>query len=80
MHRLTYGPVTIARVRRARGCIWMRLGNTTEIKVRQVHNQLSSSSHHLIVYKDDMDTTEQTRPSIASRSPAPQLDGMIARS
>jgi hypothetical protein len=62
MYRLTYGPVTIQPGQEGTRCIWMKLPNTTEIKVRQVHNQLSSSSHHLIVYKDDMDTTEQTTP------------------
>ncbi|TMQ06030.1 MAG: hypothetical protein E6J91_39040 [Deltaproteobacteria bacterium] len=43
-------------------CIWLRLGNDTEISVHQLHNVLSTSSHHLIVYKDDMDATEQTTP------------------
>jgi Copper type II ascorbate-dependent monooxygenase, C-terminal domain len=62
MHRLSYGPVTIQPGEEGTRCIWVRLSNATEIKVRQVHNQLSSSSHHLIVYKDDMDTTEQTTP------------------
>ena len=52
-------------------CIWVRLGNTTEIKVHQMHNVLSDGSHHLIVYKDDMDTIEQTDADRrASRSPA----------
>jgi len=62
MFRLTYGPVTIAPGKEGTRCIWLRLPNTTEIKVHQVRNVLSSSSHHLIVYKDDMDTTEQTTP------------------
>ena len=43
-------------------CVWMKLSNTTEIKVHQLHNILSTDSHHLIVYKDDMDMTEQTTP------------------
>ena len=62
MYRLSYGPVTIEPGQEGTRCIWLRLSNPTEIKVRQVHNQLSSSSHHLIVYKDDQDTTEQTTP------------------
>ena len=62
MYRLTYGPVTIQPGQEGTRCIWMKLPNTAEIKVHQVHNVLSSSSHHLIVYKDDMDTTEQTTP------------------
>src|SRR6185312_7429320 len=32
------------------------------IKVHQLHDVLGASSHHLIVYKDDMDTTEQLTP------------------
>ncbi len=43
-------------------CIWVRLDNAAAIKVRQVHNLLSSSSHHLIIYKDDMNTSEQVEP------------------
>lgn len=62
MYRLTYGPFPIAPGQEGTKCIWLRLANTAEIKVHQVHNQLSSVSHHLIVYKDDMDTTEQTTP------------------
>jgi len=62
MFRLSYGPLTVQPGQEGTKCIWVRLPNTTEIKVHQVHNQLSSSSHHLIVYKDDMDTTEQTTP------------------
>ncbi|MBA3455006.1 MAG: hypothetical protein H0T42_18095, partial [Deltaproteobacteria bacterium] len=59
---LDYGPVTIQPGQEGTRCIWMRLSNETPIKVRQMHNVLSSSSHHLIVYKDDMDTTEQLTP------------------
>ena len=59
---LRYGPTTIMPGQEGTKCIWMRLSNDTPIKVRQLHNVLSSSSHHLIVYKDDMDTTEQTTP------------------
>lgn len=62
MFRLTYGPVPIAPGQEGTRCIWLRLSNATEIKVHQVHNLLSSSSHHLIVYRDNMDTTEQTTP------------------
>ena len=59
---LEYGPVTIQPGQEGTTCIWVRLSNETPIKVRQMHNVLSSSSHHLIVYKDDMDTTEQLTP------------------
>jgi hypothetical protein len=43
-------------------CIWVRLDNAEQIRVRQIHNVLSSASHHLIVYRNNMDTTEQTTP------------------
>ena len=45
-----------------------------------MHNVLSASSHHLIVYKDDMDTTEQLDADRrASRSPARSTRrGMVA--
>ncbi len=43
-------------------CVWMKLDNDQEIRVHQIHDVLSTSSHHLIVYRDDMDTTEQTTP------------------
>ncbi|HVK87850.1 MAG TPA: hypothetical protein VM513_27210 [Kofleriaceae bacterium] len=59
---LEFGPLSIPPSEEGTKCIWLRLDNETPIKVRQLHNVLSSSSHHLIVYKDDMDTTEQTTP------------------
>jgi hypothetical protein len=61
-YALSYGPITIQPGQEDTQCIWLRLSNETPIKVRRIHNLLSSSSHHLIVYKDDQDTTEQTTP------------------
>jgi hypothetical protein len=61
-YALTWGPVTVPASRESTQCVWLRLGNDTEIKVHQLHNALGPGSHHLIVYKDDMDTTEQTAP------------------
>ncbi len=61
-YSLTWGPVTVPAGREDTQCIWVRLGNDTEIKVHSMHNQLNAASHHLIVYKDDMDTTEQLTP------------------
>lgn len=59
---LTYPTFTVAPGAESTKCVWMRLSNATEVKVHQLHNALGSSSHHLIVYKDDMDTTEQLTP------------------
>jgi copper type II ascorbate-dependent monooxygenase-like protein len=61
-YALTWGPVTVPPASEATQCIWMHLSNATEIKVHQLHNVLGPSSHHLIVYKDDMDATEQLTP------------------
>jgi Copper type II ascorbate-dependent monooxygenase, C-terminal domain len=61
-YALQWGPVSVPPSREATQCIWLRLSNETEIKVHKMHNQLSSTSHHLIVYRDDMDTTEQLTP------------------
>ena len=44
-------------------CVWMRLDNPEPIKVHQLHNTLSPTSHHLIVYKDNHDMTEQLTPT-----------------
>jgi len=60
---LTWGPVSVPAGIESTQCVWMRLGNDAEIKVHQLHNMLNAASHHLIVYKDDMDTTEQLTPT-----------------
>jgi hypothetical protein len=62
LYSLNWGPVTVPTGVEDTQCIWMRLSNDTPIKVHQLHNTLSTSSHHLIVYKDDHDTTEQLTP------------------
>jgi len=62
LYALNWGPVNVMPGQEGTKCIWLRLGNDTAIKVHQIHNTLSASSHHLIVYKDDMDTAEQTTP------------------
>jgi hypothetical protein len=61
-YALSWGPVTVAPAAESTQCIWRRLGNDAEIKVHQLHNVLGASSHHLIVYKDDMDAAEQLTP------------------
>jgi hypothetical protein len=61
-YTLNWGPVTVQPGQEGTKCIWLRLSNTAPIKVHQLHNVLSTSSHHLIVYRDDKDTTEQMTP------------------
>ena len=63
MFSLQWGPISVDPGVENTQCIWVKLGNASEIKVHQLHNTLSTASHHLIVYKDDMDTTEQTTPT-----------------
>ena len=59
---IKFGPVNVAASIEDTQCIIVNLGNPTPIKVHEMHNMLTVGSHHLIVYKDDMDTTEQTTP------------------
>ena len=61
-YSLTWGPVPVPVGIENTQCIWVKLSNDQPIKVHQMHNALSIVSHHLIVYKDDHDTTEQTTP------------------
>jgi hypothetical protein len=76
---VSWGPVTIPAGEESTQCIWMRLGNETEIKVHQMHNVLNDASHHLIVYKDDMDATEQLTPTPCQAfTGALNTTGMIA--
>jgi hypothetical protein len=63
VYSLKWGPVTVQPGVENTQCIWLKLSNTTDIEVHQMHNVLSPTSHHLIVYRDDMDTTEQTTPT-----------------
>ena len=42
-------------------CVVLRLGNTSKVHIGVIHNTLSSTSHHMIVYRV-ADTTEQPTP------------------
>jgi len=61
-YSINWGPVTVPAGQENTQCILVRLSNDAEIKVHQMHNVLGPGSHHLIVYKDDMDTVEQLTP------------------
>ena len=61
-YELRYGPVTVPPGVEATKCINVRLSNTAAIKVHQMRNVLTGGSHHLILYKDDMSTTERAAP------------------
>ena len=62
MFTMTWGPVNVPPGEENTKCMWIRLANDTPLKVHQLHNLLSASSHHLIVYRDNHDTTEQATP------------------
>ena len=61
-YSVTFGPVTVQPGQENTQCVQARLTNAAPIKVHQMHNVLGPGSHHLIVYKDDMTTAEQTTP------------------
>jgi hypothetical protein len=76
---LTWGPVTATANEENTECIIVNLGNPDPIKVHEIHNQLTNGSHHLIIYKDDKDTVEQTTPMpCAPFQGALNPSGMIA--
>ena len=78
-HTLTYPTTAVTPGEENTKCVWIRLDNDAPIKVHQLHNVLSNQSHHLIVYRDDQDTTEQLTP-VACRpfSGALNASGRIA--
>lgn len=55
------GPIDVPAGYENTQCVIKRLGNPAGFKVGQIHNVISSSSHHLIVYKTS-DTVEKTTP------------------
>jgi len=58
---VTFGPETVQPGQENTKCVVKRLGNTTPIHVGTIHNVLSDSSHHLVVYRVN-DTAEQLTP------------------
>jgi hypothetical protein len=78
-YTLSYGPITVPPGVEATKCVNVRLSNTAPIKVHQMRNLLSEGSHHLIVYKDDMTTTERATPyDCEPFTGALNVSGMVA--
>jgi hypothetical protein len=78
-YALEYGPIMVAPGVEATKCVIVRLSNPAAIKVHQMRNLLSDGSHHLIVYKDDMDTVERAAPyDCQPFTGALNLSGMVA--
>ena len=61
-YSLQWGPVTVPANTENTQCVILKLANADAIKVHQMHNVLTNGSHHMIVYRDDMDTTESPTP------------------
>ena len=78
-YALNFGPITVPPGGESTRCVTMRLSNESAIKVHQLRNVLSSGSHHLIVYKDDMSTEEVLTPTECDPfTGALNLSGMVA--
>ena len=76
---LNWGPVTVHPGEENTQCVTLRLGNPEAFKVHRMHNVLSPGSHHMILYKNDMDTTEVTTPTDCQPfAGALNLTGMVA--
>lgn len=58
---VTFGPIKVESGDERTQCVIKRLGNTTPLKVHQIHNVLGETSHHLILYRTT-ETEEQTAP------------------
>jgi hypothetical protein len=79
LYSLRWGPITVPPGVESTKCVSLRLSNSAPIKVHQMRNLLSGGSHHLIVYKDDQETVEQTTPyDCAPFTGALNLSGMVA--
>ncbi len=61
-YTLSWGPVTVHPGEENTQCVDVKLTNPAEIKVHQIHNTLSTGSHHVIIYRNDKDTVEKTTP------------------
>ncbi|MBK8257274.1 MAG: hypothetical protein IPK82_31945 [Polyangiaceae bacterium] len=58
---ISFGPVTLDPGVENTQCIQARLANIEQLRVHQIHNQLSPGSHHMIVYRT-ADTEEKLTP------------------
>ena len=63
VYTASWGPVTIQPGIEDTRCVTVNLGNTGPIKVHEIHNTLSTLSHHFIVYRDDAATAESLSPT-----------------
>jgi hypothetical protein len=61
----TWGPVSIpGGGTESTACVTIKLNNPTPVKIHQIHNTLSTVTHHFIVYRDNSaDPVENTTPT-----------------
>lgn len=62
-YSVTWGPLTVQPGVEDTACITVKLANPSPIKVHQLHNTLSTVSHHFIVYRDNTATEENLTPT-----------------
>ncbi len=60
-YSLSIGPINVDSGKEDTRCVVKRLSNADPIKVGTIHDVISGSSHHMIVYRTT-DTQEQTQP------------------
>lgn len=60
-YTVTFGPVTISPGTERTQCVVKRLGNSSQVHIGDIHNQLGDTSHHMIVYRVS-DTVERPDP------------------
>jgi hypothetical protein len=61
-YSLQWGPVTVAANTEDTQCVILPLANTDAVKIHEIHDTIGVGSHHMIVYRDDMDGSAVTTP------------------
>jgi hypothetical protein len=57
---VTWGPVMVDPGVENTQCVYVKLGNPSQIHVNQIHNVLSGGSHHFIVYRQNTGSEQPT--------------------
>jgi hypothetical protein len=61
-YMLQWGPVTVPANTEDTQCVILPLANTDAVKIHEIHDTLTVGSHHMIVYRDNMDGSAVTTP------------------
>lgn len=82
-YRATWGPYTIPPGEEGTKCVEVRLGNTDNIQVHEIHNVLGPASHHFIVYRkatgEPQTTPYDCQPFTSALNPANGAPLMITQ-